>query len=642
MSQKVGQMAGKAAHDLQKIHALIARTRRRLRVQVALEWATTASILAIAGALAVLWLWRMEYLTDAGALGAGAGLAGAIVLAGLAGAARRFPTPLVASRLDRASGLSDRLGTACEFADRLGHADPHRHPDTEAMMAAAVADGVRAVPRARVKAATPFRAPRDLRPALAFLVVAGAVALLAFSPPGGGFSLGAFALQDGRDRADDGPGAEERALAAEDLLYPRELLEDMRKVAEETQDPHLEEFAKKLEELLEKAERGEISKEQLLAEMDALEQEYMKGAEQNAEDMLKDLKDSGKELKKEEVTERLGEALESGDMDAAKKELERLAEQLEKGEMKPQDQKKLAEALEKMEKKRDEKQRKDDQQAQKQIDKKKDEIRKLEKKLEKQPKDEQAKRELDKKKRELDKLERDRKDKQEQAQKRQLERLHRDMKKTAESLRNQNQKQAAQNMKNSAEDAQGVQDEVRKVENQKKAQSQLADLKDALRRAKPGQKGQKGNQGRAQRLADFQRRAGGQQGNGQAWKPGQGQKGSAMGKGQGQKGQGQDNPNGQPGDGIGDSHDPNLQGDATDRYGKTREQELEGKHGKGPSRRETILTSAKKGFAGASYRRVFADYKKIVEEVMNAEKVPQGYKYYVKQYFQKIKPHSME
>ena len=36
------------------------------------------------------------------------------------------------------------------------------------------------------------------------------------------------------------------------------------------------------------------------------------------------------------------------------------------------------------------------------------------------------------------------------------------------------------------------------------------------------------------------------------------------------------------------------------------------------------------------------EYKKVVEEVMNQEKVPQGYKYYVKRYFQRIKPHSMD
>ena len=59
------------------------------------------------------------------------------------------------------------------------------------------------------------------------------------------------------------------------------------------------------------------------------------------------------------------------------------------------------------------------------------------------------------------------------------------------------------------------------------------------------------------------------------------------------------------------------------------------------SRREIILSAAQKGYASTSYRQVYADYKKIVEDVMRTEKVPASYKYYVKKYFTKIKPHSM-
>ena len=62
----------------------------------------------------------------------------------------------------------------------------------------------------------------------------------------------------------------------------------------------------------------------------------------------------------------------------------------------------------------------------------------------------------------------------------------------------------------------------------------------------------------------------------------------------------------------------------------------------GESTRETILAAAQKGFASRSYKRVYAAYKTIVEEVMHGEKVPSGYKYYVKRYFQKIKPHTMD
>jgi hypothetical protein len=112
-------------------------------------------------------------------------------------------------------------------------------------------------------------------------------------------------------------------------------------------------------------------------------------------------------------------------------------------------------------------------------------------------------------------------------------------------------------------------------------------------------------------------------------KPGQGNK--PGGKGQ------------QPGgDSYGDGHDPDMMGDATAKSGNTKDESVSGTHGKGPSKRETILSSAQKGFATKQYEQVYAEYKSIVEEVMQIEKVPSGYKYYIKRYFQKIKPHRMD
>jgi hypothetical protein len=222
------------------------------------------------------------------------------------------------------------------------------------------------------------------------------------------------------------------------------------------------------------------------------------------------------------------------------------------------------------------------------------------------------------------------------------------MKKGAENLKNRKSEQAKQDMQEAAKDAKGIEDEIRKVENQKRAQSQLGDLKDSLRRAKAKNQGQGGKgQGKGkQRLAkikEWEQRAGGGQGNPQAWKSGQGKE---AGLGQGQQGQGQKGDKGQGGDqgqGIGDQSDPNsLNGDPTKLSGAKKNEKLDGVQGRGPSKRETILTAAQKGFASRGYKQVYADYKKQVEETMNTEKVPQGYKYYVKRYFQRIKPHSMD
>jgi hypothetical protein len=174
----------------------------------------------------------------------------------------------------------------------------------------------------------------------------------------------------------------------------------------------------------------------------------------------------------------------------------------------------------------------------------------------------------------------------------------------------------------------------------------MEDLREAMRRAKRrGSKGANDPFGKNGKNKDFIARARGQKGSGQAWKPGQG-KGKGQGQGQGQGSGSGDQPGGQGQDPGGKEYgtgtDPNLTGDATGKTGDTHDADLQGTQGKGPSRRQTILAAAEKGFATKSYKQVYADYKRIVEEVMRTEKVPSSYKYYVKRYFTKIKPHSMD
>ena len=163
----------------------------------------------------------------------------------------------------------------------------------------------------------------------------------------------------------------------------------------------------------------------------------------------------------------------------------------------------------------------------------------------------------------------------------------------------------------------------------------MDDLREAMRRAK--QKGNKGPQdpfNKQGKNRDFANRAKGGKGNGQSWKPGQGQKGQGQGGNQ-PGGQGQ----GQGGDSWGTGTDDNLAGDPTQKSGNTKDEDLQGTQGgKGTSRRETILAAAQKGFASVGYKNVYAEYQRIVEEVMRTEKLPASYKYYVKRYFAKIHP----
>jgi hypothetical protein len=216
------------------------------------------------------------------------------------------------------------------------------------------------------------------------------------------------------------------------------------------------------------------------------------------------------------------------------------------------------------------------------------------------------------------------------------------MKQASQQMRDQSQNQenrrmASRTMQDMARDTGKVDSDQRKMTNQKKVASQLDDLKEAMRRAKRGgTRGPEDRFGRNKRNADFSRRARGGQGSRQAWKPGQGQKGPGQGNQPGGKGT-------QPGgSSYGDEHDPDMIGDATKKQGNTKDESVSGVQGKGPSIKETIVSAAQKGFATKAYKEVYGRYTPAIEEVINSEKVPSGYKYYVKKYFQKIKPHSMD
>jgi hypothetical protein len=265
-------------------------------------------------------------------------------------------------------------------------------------------------------------------------------------------------------------------------------------------------------------------------------------------------------------------------------------------------------------------------------------------------------RRLEDKQRELQKLQKDDEQKQQSDQRRAVKRLEKDMEKAAENLQKpqkdpnkqgdqqdqeQKDKQASQNLKDAARETGRVDKDQRKQATQKKMGSQMDDLREAMRRAK-----QKGNKGpndpfnKSGKNQDFISRARGGKGQGGQWKPGQ--TGQGQGQGQGQNG-GQGQGSGQGGDTWGTGHDDNLTAGETNKTGNDKDQELQGESGnKGGSTRETILAAAQKGFASVKYQKVYADYQRIVEEVMRTEKLPSSYKYYVKRYFANIHPNMAE
>ncbi len=166
--------------DTSVIQRLIGQTRRRIRLQWALEGAVTATIaaaaLALVSVVAVRSAWIQPNLGIALLALAGLVIIGGAVYKG----ARHLDDERVARRIDRASNLSDRLSTAIAFHDVLADKRvPESEQQTEEMMELAIKDGVRAAARANIRAAAPFATPKDLPAACGFLAISALVAGLA-------------------------------------------------------------------------------------------------------------------------------------------------------------------------------------------------------------------------------------------------------------------------------------------------------------------------------------------------------------------------------------------------------------------------------------------------------------------------------
>lgn len=743
--------------DTSAIQRLIRGARSRIRLQWALEGATTATVLAAVLALVSIVAVRLQSVAPSTGIYLLVAAGAVIVIGALVSALRPLDDELVARRIDRASNLADRLSTAIAFERVLRGGAPADPDVTQDLMHAAIRDGVRATPRANIREAAPFSVPKDWAVALAFLVLSalcaglsiptddrtprllranpdrdrpgsitiiegahlmtGVAAPLASLPvrstlgapnvPGSAtdpargyvptntavtlgtddFALPAIVLDWTAtqikvripDDAPIGPSylyvyidnqhigrvafevvskldtefhdPDAVALDPDERAYVEAILGELENIAKRDQVPELEEFAAKIEKLLDQADKGEITKQQLLDALAKVEEAMKQGMEPDEAEVKQQLAQMGKELAKNELTKELGKALENNDLQKAKEQLEKLAEKLDNKQLSDKQKEELGKQLQKAADqmaKQEQKQQDKAQQAQQKLE---EQIRRLEKQKQEAKTDKQrqdAERRLEEKKRELKRLQKQEEEKRQSAQRRAIKRLQKDLEKAGENLQKpkQNQqgneqdqeereRQASQKLKDAARETGRVDHDRRKQAAQKKSSSQMDDLREAMRRAK--QRGNKGpNDPFNKKNQDFIARARGQKGQRGAWKPGQGGQG---GQGQGQQGQQQGGQGSGQGSGWGIGHDDNLTGDPTAKSGNTKDQDLEGQHGsEGGSTRETILAAAQKGFASKRYEKVYQDYQRIVEEVMRTEKLPSSYKYYVKRYFAKIHP----
>jgi hypothetical protein len=100
-------------------------------------------------------------------------------------------------------------------------------------------------------------------------------------------------------------------------------------------------------------------------------------------------------------------------------------------------------------------------------------------------------------------------------------------------------------------------------------------------------------------------------------------------------------PGDQPSSGreAGKGHDPNAAGDETKRVGQTQDVTAAGiDTGQGTASAEVISGAAERGFVGKGYRDVYVQYESVAEQALEHDQIPPGYRFYVRRYFQLIRP----
>lgn len=545
-------------------------------------------------------------------------------------ALKRQPENLGAVLLDRVHGLDDRLTNALEFS---------RLPEKQQtpLMRLAVADAVKKIGKLSPRKAAPFTMPREL----------GIVLLLT-----GGLVLVALLEVPVLKRLPPPPAAPKPLVMTGDDI---ELFRDLAKELEEqSQDAEALAAVRRFNQLIEDVAQRRLDRKEVFRRLADLEKDLSRANDDEREATEEGLKGLAQELEKSDLSKPTAKALKEQRLADAEKALRELAEKL-KNKKKPPTKaqlQRLRQALERASKASHTKSQgllKEKQELEERrkrlLDKKKKNGDKLGKRDQK---------ELDKLERRLERLDREKRQADRASQKmseldRKLAEAARDLMKASGS--------SAEKLEASAEDMNRMARQKMSDKEKRELLKRLQEMRELMRQQGAG--GQK----RMQRLVKFGRRArGGKEGSGQG-KPGQGQgrpgavlpvpggggqsipmpgEGQAPGMGQARGSSGDQPGSGGPGGGKqwGTGHDEAIKGDKTGlESARTKDVMAAGADtGEGEASSEVIYGAAQRGFVGRGYQKVYTDYRTVAERVMDQDEIPPGYRFYVRRYFQLIRP----
>jgi hypothetical protein len=538
----------------------------------------------------------------------------------------RRPRWLGALTLDRHYATADRITNALSFS-ALAEQSP--------MMQAAVRDAVQRVERPSARRAVPLRLPTDLW-------VSAALAL-------GVALLSQLELRISRPVVPPAISAPEAILlGADDIdLFKQEL----DPLARGTDDPELASAVQQFNQLLEDIAERRVDRAEVFRRTAAIEQALFHGADADAKSLDEALKALAQELKSSHLTAPVADALEEQRLADAEQALRKLAERLKQDKSpSPAELEQLRKALEAASKTSDnrvgrlEEQRRQIEEQQRRLLKKKGQ------------KDEQAApppgSEAEQQQRRLERLERELGGARQAQQA--MSQLDKDLAKAAEDLMKE-LGDSAQHLEQGAQDVNRMA-QKQMTEQQKQAlKERLQQLKELLRQ------GGAGREEHLKRLRNFSKRARGQgseeQAGQQGKQPGQpGQQGDQQGQGGVQRidvpipGAGKPGAQGQPGqsgsgspsaqrEDWGSGTNDALKGDATKLKGQTEDVAAAAVDtGQGSASSEVVYGAAERGFSGHGYRDVYTQYRTVMEDALSKDEIPAGYEFYVRRYFQLIRP----
>lgn len=646
--------------DVSRLKNLASMAEARMRFGRALDLATTVTAGSLLGAAVAIAAAKTAHLSDPAARRWLIAFAIAPFVGFVIGWARRLPKLAGAIALDKDAGLNDRVATALAFAEQEKKSE---------FMQAAIADGVAHAKDVKPSRAVPIPVPRDVLAVMALAAVVAFVSLLevrkhlreAQAPTINALEMDPDdldALQDFANQLKDQPHADDDMKAA---------VQDFNKLVEDLKNKRID--------------RNEAFRR--MAELDV---KLQKSSQLDKKALDEAMKKLGNELKKNENTKEIGAALEKGDKKEAEKKLKELSEALKTQKLKLNDEQKkqLADALKKAANRDREKSLAEMKEKREKLLADMEKARAEKEKNGGKETPEQEKDRKDKE-RQLEKLERE--EKEMSSADRQLDKLDKDLEQAAADIM-KDLGLSAEDLGASAEDIQKMaqddmtaeeKEELRQrlkelhdllVQQGKLTPEQIAKLKEFMKKAKGGKGGKgkgKKNKGKGSGMDPNGDPNGGGNDKGDDKGDdgdGDGDDGDGPGKGMtlgpdgkpipvpgaggnqpgpGMGGAGQNGgPAGdgkQPGPGWGVGHDPKMLGKKTANKVGTTDIQVAGQNaGAGKEYSKTILGAADKGFVGKKYKAVYDDYKAVAEEALKQDEIPNGYRFYVRRYFDLIRP----